>query len=124
MGGSTSSTVPTYTAPQLPASQTAFNSPQSQFPNAPSQINPNQPNINRGPSPMGNMSPGGGPFAALWQGAMLGSLLSQAMIPGMGGMGNGNMPGGGQMPSGAPNPGGPSGFSPGGGAPGGGAPGR
>lgn len=123
MGGSTSSTVPTYTAPGLPPSETKFNSPQSQFPSQNAQINPNQPQMNKSPMPFGNGGQGG-PFASLWQGAMLGSLLSQAMLPGMGAMGNGGQPGGGQMPQGAPNPGGPSGFSPGGGAPGGGAPGR
>jgi len=88
----------TYTGQGVPAELTQFNPTSGQFPTP-------QP----GSSPMGDT--GGSPYAGLWTGLMLGSLLSQAMNPMAGGAG-GPM-GGGMMPMGAPSTFGPGGFTPG-----------
>lgn len=109
--GSTTGNQAYYSSAPPPPAMTTFVPPQKSPPLPQSQGMPN----NQMPqqSAMGApMQPQGqSPFASLWTGAMLGSLLSQALAPGLSGMANG-MPGmGGQMPQGAPNALGPSGFS-------------
>lgn len=91
---------------------------QSTFSGPPGQNTVTPPN-QAFPTPQpGSAGPGAAglshPLMGLWAGAMLGSLLSQALGPGSnqpGGQG-GPMPGG-MMPMGAPSPFGPSGFTPG-----------
>jgi hypothetical protein len=101
-GGGTVTGQSTFTGPSVPAGLTGFNPPNVANPT------PQGGSVGSGAAGLSH------PLAGLWAGAMLGSLLSQAMFPGnnMPGGAGGPM-GGGMNPLGAPSPFGSSGFTPG-----------
>lgn len=99
-GGGTVTGQSTFTGPSVPPSLTGFNPPNVSNPT------PQPGSAGQGAAGLGH------PLAGLWAGAMLGSLLSQALSPGSNTPGGQGGPmGGGMMPQGAPSPFGSSGFT-------------